>query len=77
MSKAEIIAELPRLSPDDLAEVQAKLDELVGDTWQDRGELSAADKKTLEASLSDYEKSPDAGSAWDEVKSRIRAKLQS
>ena len=28
MSKAEIIAELPRLSPQDRAEVQAKLDEL-------------------------------------------------
>ncbi|MGB7158559.1 MAG: hypothetical protein WBD40_10870 [Tepidisphaeraceae bacterium] len=28
MSKAEILAELPRLSPEDRAEVQAKLDEL-------------------------------------------------
>ncbi|HZK83056.1 MAG TPA: hypothetical protein VFC46_18370 [Humisphaera sp.] len=30
MSTAEIIAELPRLSPDELAQVQAKLRELVG-----------------------------------------------
>ena len=40
MSKAEIIAELGRLSPDDLADIQAKLDELIGETWNDRGELT-------------------------------------
>ena len=31
MSKAEILAELPRLSPEDRAEVQARLDELSRD----------------------------------------------
>ncbi len=41
MSKTEILAELPRLSAEELKEVQAKLDELTGQTWQDRGELSA------------------------------------
>jgi putative addiction module component (TIGR02574 family) len=77
MSKAEIIAQLPQLSPEDLAEVQAKLDELAGDAWQDRGELSEADKQALDATLKAYEASPDAGSSWDEVKSRIQAKLRS
>ena len=76
MSKAQIIAELARLSPEDLAEVQAKLDELAGKAWQDRGELSDADKQTLDATLADYDKSPDAGSPWDEVKARVQAKLR-
>jgi hypothetical protein len=40
MSKAEIIAELAHLSPEELAEVQAKLDELAGEAWQDGGELA-------------------------------------
>jgi len=71
MSKAEILAELSRLTPQDLADVQAKLDELVGDAWQDRGELSDADKQTLDAAIADYEKSPDAGSSWDDVKARV------
>jgi len=75
MSKAEIIAELPKLQPDELAEVQAKLDELAGEVWRDNGELSAADKKALDAALADYEKDPDVGSPWDEVKARIQAKL--
>ena len=76
MSKAEILAELARLTPQDLADVQAKLDELLGDAWQDRGELSDADKQILDASIGDYEESPDAGSTWDEVKARVQAKLR-
>ena len=36
MSKAEIIAGLSHLTPQDLAEVQAKLDELAANAWQDR-----------------------------------------
>jgi putative addiction module component (TIGR02574 family) len=76
MSKAEIIAELPRLSPEERAEVQAKLDELAAAAWQDGGELSAADKQSLGAALAGYEKSPDAGSSWDEVKARVEARLR-
>jgi hypothetical protein len=60
MSKAEILAELPKLNPEDLAEVQAKLDELAGESWLDGGELSDADKAALESALSDYRNSPDA-----------------
>lgn len=76
MSKAEIIAELPNLSPEDLAEVQAKLDELAGAAWQDRGELSNADKEALDLALAAYDKSPGAGSSWDKVKARVQARLR-
>ena len=76
MSKTEIIAELARLSPEDRAAVQAKLDELAGNAWQDRGELSDADKQTLDATLAACEESPDAGNSWDEVKARVQAKLR-
>ncbi|MEI8196135.1 MAG: hypothetical protein WCI73_09525 [Phycisphaerae bacterium] len=76
MSKAEILAELHNLKADELAEVQAKLDELAGTAWLDDGELSAADKMALDAALADYQKTPDAGSPWDVVKSRIQTKLR-
>ena len=76
MSKTEIIAELPHLSAEDLAEVQAKLDELAGDAWRDRGELSDKEKQILDASLAEYEKSPNDGSPWEDVKARIQAKLR-
>lgn len=77
MGKTEIIAQLPHLSPDDRAEVQAKLDELAGAAWQDRGELSDADKQALDDALAAYEASPHAGSSWDEVKARVQARLRS
>jgi putative addiction module component (TIGR02574 family) len=76
MSKNEIIAELPRLSAEDRAEVQAKLDELAADAWQDRSELSDADKQVLDQALANYEKSPDAGSSWEQVKARVQGKLR-
>jgi putative addiction module component (TIGR02574 family) len=77
MSKAEIIAELPRLSPQDRAEVQAKLDELAGQAWQDgAAELSDADKQALESTLAAYEQFPDAGSSWEDVKERVQGKLR-
>jgi hypothetical protein len=76
MSKAEILAELPKLKAEELAEVQAKLDELAGEQWLDDGELADADKAALDATLADYAKNPDAGSPWIEVEARIRAKLR-
>lgn len=75
MGKSEIIAQLPELSPEDLAEVQAKLDELAGDAWQDGGELSDADRQVLDEALAAYQALPDAGSSWDEVKARVQARL--
>lgn len=75
MSKTEILAELPKLNTEELAEVQAKLDELVGEVWFDDGGLTDADKRTLDAALTDYQNNPDAGSPWEHVKARIQAKL--
>lgn len=74
MSKAEILAELPKLKVEELAEVQAKLDELTGEIWLNDGELSDTDKVTLEATLADHQKNPDAGSPWNEIEARIRSR---
>jgi hypothetical protein len=76
MSKAEILAELPRLLPDELAEVQAKLDELTGEAWTDGGELSDTDKAALEDGLKSLRDNPGAGSPWPAVMTRIQAKLR-
>ena len=76
MSKAEILAELPKLRLEELAEVQAKLDELSGEVWLEDGELTDADKTALDAALADYQKNPDVGSSWEDVKARIQARLR-
>jgi hypothetical protein len=75
MSKAEILAELPNLQPADLAEVQARLDELAGEAWLDNSDLSESDMTALDAALVEYRKNPDVGSPWEEVKARIQNRL--
>jgi hypothetical protein len=77
MSKTEILADLPKLKAEELAEVQAKLDELTGEVWVDGGELTDTDKAALDATLAGYHGNPDGGSPWDEVKARIQSKLRS
>ena len=77
MSKAEILAELPNLSAEDRAEIQAKLDELAGDESPDSGELSEDDKRALDEAIVEYEKDPSSASPWAEVKARIQAELRS
>jgi len=76
MSKAEILAELPHLQPADLAEVQARLDELAGEAWLDHSQLSESDRNALDAALAEYRNNPDAGSSWEQVKARIKRRLR-
>jgi putative addiction module component (TIGR02574 family) len=54
-----------------------KLAELDSNKWTDSEEpLTDAEKALLDERLAAYEKDPDAGSSWEEVESRIRAKLK-
>lgn len=67
MSKAEILAELPKLSAPDRREILAqlwRLEEAAGPT--DR------EKSLLQEAQSDYEANPQAGAPWSEVEARLR-----
>lgn len=75
MSKTEILEELPKLTSEERHEIRLKLAELDGDHWLDADPLTDTEKALLDARLAAYEKDPDAGSSWDEVESRIRARL--
>jgi putative addiction module component (TIGR02574 family) len=76
MSKADIIAELPKLTAEDRVEIQLRLEELAGEGWADAGELTNSDKELLDNRLADYEKNPEAGTSWEKVQSRLRSRLQ-
>ncbi len=76
MSKAEILSELPKLTADELAEIQAKLDEPAGEAWLDGDELTPDERTALDGTLAAYHKDPDSGSSWQEVEARIKAKLR-
>jgi putative addiction module component (TIGR02574 family) len=78
MSKAEILEHLAKLSPQEREEIRQKLDELEGVAaieWLDDCDLTETEKQLLEQRLTDIEKNPHAGSSWDEVEARLRAKL--
>ena len=78
MRKAEILQELPALTPTEREEVRQKLDELdagAGVEWLDNCDLTEEERRLLEERLAAIEKNPDAGSSWEEVEARIRAKL--
>jgi putative addiction module component (TIGR02574 family) len=66
MSKAEILDELPKLTPAERQEIAIRIQEISGD------ELTAAEKQILDRELADYEQNPDVGSSWAEVEARIR-----
>jgi putative addiction module component (TIGR02574 family) len=77
MSKAEILQELPRLAKKERFEIRVKLAKMDNDGWLDEDDpLSDVDKALLTERLAAYEKQPDAGSSWDEVEARIRARLK-
>jgi hypothetical protein len=77
MSKTEILEELPKLTKTDRQEIRLRLAELDSDDWLDDEEpLTIQEKALLEARLASYANDPDAGSTWEEVEGRIRARLR-
>ena len=76
MSKTEILAELPKLTPDERFEIRVKLAELDADGWLDDDDpLTDEQRALLDARLAEMEKNPNASIPWDEAKRRIEASL--
>ena len=76
MSKTEILEELPNLTKTERQEIRLRLAELDSEDWFDDEEpLTVHERALLDARLAAYAKDPDAGSTWEEVESRIRARL--
>jgi len=75
MSKTEILDELPKLTKTERQEIRLRLAELDSEDWLDDEPLTVQEKALLEARLAAYAKDPDAGSTWEEVEGRIRARL--
>ena len=76
MSKTEILEELPKLTKMERQGIRLRLAELDGEDWLDDEEpLTVHEKALLEARLAAYANDPDAGSTWEEVERRIRARV--
>jgi putative addiction module component (TIGR02574 family) len=76
MSKADTLAELPKLTAAERQEVRLKLARLDGEAWLDPSDpLTDAEKALLDTRLAASEEDPDAGSSWEEVEARTRPLL--
>ncbi len=76
MSKAEILAEIPKLTPQEREEIYLKLAEVDGDRWLDEDDpLTEEQKALLEARLADMEKHPEKSIPWPEAEARLKSRF--
>jgi len=73
MSKAEILQELSKLTPEERQEVRLRLAELDQDDWLDEGVLTDAEKALIEERFRDLEANPQTSLPWAEAKARLLA----
>jgi hypothetical protein len=73
MSKAEILAELSKLTPEERLEVRLRLAELDQDEWLDDGQLTDKEKRLIEERYQELEERPDLSIPWNEAKARLIA----
>ena len=76
MSKAEILAEIPKLTKEERHEIRLKLAEMDSDGWLDEDDpLSDADKALIETRLENMEKHPEKSIPWEEAEARLKARF--
>ena len=73
MSKAEILAELPKLNEVELREIQERIFQLEEEgLLHGRAQPTEEEKLILDRELEDYSKNPHAGSDWKEAQARLK-----
>lgn len=76
MSKADILRELPELTPEERQEVRLRLAELDQDDWLDAGLLTNAEKALIEERFREMEANPHTSVPWEEAKARLLTPFQ-
>lgn len=74
MSFNELIAELPKLSPEQRDLLRIRLAELAGEEWMDDGELSPEDKRLVEERLAEHERNPESAIQWSVMEAKLKAR---
>jgi putative addiction module component (TIGR02574 family) len=75
MSLAEILDELPRLTPEQRQQVVEKVFELQ-DGWLDGDDgLSGEEKRLIESRLAAHDQNPASAVPWEEAKARLKSRF--
>jgi putative addiction module component (TIGR02574 family) len=76
MGKAEILAEIPKLTPEEREEIYLKIVELDSDEWLDTDDpLTDEQKALIEARIEAHEKNPQRAIPWEEFNARLKRRL--
>jgi len=74
MSKADILAELPKLQTEERDQVLRKLCELQEEDMVRGPGPEAAEKRILDDALADFKRDGNSGTPWREALDRVRSK---
>ena len=77
MSKSEILEQLPNLGRGDRREILERIWEMEENDLVRGAQFDVEEKSLLDRELAEYRANPKAGSAWNEVESRLRQQLGS
>jgi hypothetical protein len=77
MSKAEILAELPRLRPEDRDQLFEKLCQLQESDLLHGRSPDPAEKKILDDALAEFQRDGNPGTPWRSVLQRLRSRAPS
>jgi len=72
MSKAQILEELPKLSPSDRSQLFARLAELHEADLLDEDSPSPSERRALDEALTAFERDRNPGEPWRDVFRKIR-----
>jgi len=70
MSTTEILAQLPRLTPEERDLVRSRLDDI-----DSSAPLTPAEKKFVDQRVAAYRQNPDAGVSWAVAEAEIRKQI--
>jgi putative addiction module component (TIGR02574 family) len=72
MSKAELLEEISKLTPEERGEIWDALWTLEERQMLGSSAPSDHEKEVLDREMEDYEKNPWVGASWEEVEARLR-----
>jgi hypothetical protein len=78
MSKNDIIKQLSKLTPKELREIRAKLDELEGPAVEgpEDDDLTEEEIKLIDERIAEHKKNPNSSIPWSEIEARHKARYK-
>lgn len=76
MSKAEILEQLAKLTPEERWEIIVKARQMNEVEWLDDGELTDEEKRMILERLDACEKDPNRFVPWEKAKARLKAEFK-